>query len=200
MNPFALFLDKLTLAFDLPVLEWVRANLQCRFLDTVMPVITKLTDAGIIWIAIAFALIVLFRKYTRMGAGMIFALVMGLLVCNAFLKPLVARIRPYDYQMLNFGREIALLIPPETDFSFPSGHTIACFEACTVMLLRDKRLGIPALVLAVLTAFSRIYLYVHFPSDVIVSVILGIPIGFAANALTEALFSRRIKRKMQKEA
>jgi undecaprenyl-diphosphatase len=76
---------------------------------------------------------------------------------------------------------IPLLIEAPTDYSFPSGHTIASFEAATVLLIRHKNWGIMAMVLAVLIAFSRLYLYVHYPTDVLSSIVLGIGIAFAAN-------------------
>jgi len=81
--------------FDLPILEWIAENLCCGFLDAVMPIITLLGDAGIFWIAVAVVLIFI-PKYRKIGLSMGAALIMGLLVCNVTLKPLVARPRPYD--------------------------------------------------------------------------------------------------------
>lgn len=174
--------------FDLPILDWIAANLWCPFLDAVMPVITLLGDAGIFWIAIAVALL-FFPKTRKVGLGMGAALVIGLLVCNVTLKPLIARIRPYDYQLEHFGVTIKLLIEAQHDFSFPSGHTIASFEAATVLLIHSKKAGIPAMILACLIAFSRLYLYVHYPTDVIASVILGICFGILGNWLVQKAFS-----------
>ena len=165
-------LDSLAVSFDLPILDWIAANLWCPFLDVVMPIITMFGDAGIFWIAVS-VLLMITKKYRKTGLGMAFALIMGLLVCNIYLKPTVARIRPYDFQLKYFGKEIQLLAGAMHDFSFPSGHTIASFEACTALMLGDKKLGIPATILAILIAFSRLYLYVHYPTDVIASVILG---------------------------
>lgn len=158
--------------FDLPILDWIAAYLWCPFLDAVMPVITLLGDAGIFWIAIAVVLL-FFPKTRKVGLGMGAALIIGLLVCNVTLKPLIARIRPYDYQLQHFGVTIKLLIEAQHDFSFPSGHTIASFEAATVLLIHSKKAGIPAMILACLIAFSRLYLYVHYPTDVLASVVLG---------------------------
>ncbi len=168
--------------FDLPILDWIAAHLWCPFLDAVMPVITLLGDAGIFWIAIA-VILLFFPKTRRVGLGMGAALIIGLLVCNLTLKPLTARIRPYDYQLQHFGVTVKLLIEAQHDFSFPSGHTIASFEAATVLLIHSKKAGIPAVVLACLIAFSRLYLYVHYPTDVLVSVVLGIAFGFLGNWL-----------------
>ena len=177
-------LNGLAVSFDLPILDWIAANLWCPFLDTVMPVITMFGDGGIFWIAIS--VILLFtRKYRKVGLGMVFALSMGLLVCNIILKPGVARIRPYDFQMEYFTKEIALIAGGMHDFSFPSGHTIASFEACTVLMLGNRKFGIPATVLAILVAFSRLYLYLHYPTDVIASIILGTAFGLLGYALAQ---------------
>lgn len=176
--------------FDLPILEWIAANLYCPFLDTVMPAITLLGDAGIFWIAIA-AVLLFIPKYRKVGLSMGAALLIGLLLCNVTLKPLIQRIRPYDYQLQHFGKTVSLLIPAQHDFSFPSGHTIASFEAATVLLIHNRKIGIPAIVLAVLIAFSRLYLYVHYPTDVLASVVLGICIAFVGNLLVQKGYSLR---------
>ena len=165
--------------FDLPILDWIMTNLWCPFMDAVMPVITVLGDAGIFWIALA-AIFILLPKHRKMGLSMGLALLMGVVLCNMILKPAVGRIRPYDYQLEFFQRTIPLLIERQHDFSFPSGHTIASFEAAVAMLICNKKLGIPAMILAVLIAFSRMYLYVHYPTDVIASVILGTGLAFLA--------------------
>ena len=180
--------------FDLPILRWIAANLQCAFLDAVMPIVTLFGEAGIFWIATALVLLII-PKTRKIGLSMGMALLMGLLICNVTIKPLVARIRPYDYELLHFGTQIPLLVEGLSDFSFPSGHTIASFEAATVLLLFNKKWGIGAMVLAVLIAFSRLYLYVHYPTDVLVSVALGIGIAYLGKWLVEKGFSLYEKRK-----
>ena len=178
------FFSMLAESFDLPILDWIQSNLQSGFLDFIMPIITLFGDAGIFWIACS-VILLLIPKYRKVGLSMGFALLLGLLVCNVTLKPLCQRIRPYDYQLQYFQREIVLLIEAQHDFSFPSGHTIASFEACTALMLGNKKFGIPATVLAVLVAFSRLYLYLHYPTDVIASVILGTAFGFLGYALAQ---------------
>ena len=169
-------LDGLAVSFDLPILDWIAAFLWCPLGDTVMPIITMFGDGGIFWIAIS-VILMLTKKHRRTGFGMAFALIMGLLVCNIILKPGVARIRPYDLQLKYFAKEITLIAGGMHDFSFPSGHTIASFEACTALMLGNKKFGIPATILAILVAFSRLYLYLHYPTDVIVSIVLGTLFG-----------------------
>lgn len=175
--------------FDLPVLDWIAGNLWNPVLDFLMPLITLLGDAGIFWIAIAVVLLCT-KKYRKVGLGMGIALLMGLLVCNVTMKPLIARPRPYDYQEDVFKKIIPLLIEKQHDFSFPSGHTLASFEAATVIALNNKKWGIAALVLAALIAFSRLYLYVHYPTDVLFSVAMGIGFAFVGNWLAGRIMER----------
>ena len=192
-------LDSLAVSFDLPILDWIAANLWCPVLDTVMPIITMFGDGGIFWIAIS-VILMFTKKYRKTGLGMAFALAMGLLVCNIILKPGVARIRPYDFQLKYFAKEITLIAGGMHDFSFPSGHTIASFEACTALMLGNKKFGIPATVLAIAVAFSRLYLYLHYPTDVITSMVLGILFGIAGYALAQKCNFRNPFRKGKYEA
>ena len=181
LTTFQTFLYNCALSFDLPILDWIQANLQSGFMDKFMPFITVFGDAGIFWMIWA-AVLVIFPKTRKIGLGMAFAMVMGLIVCNITLKPLVARIRPYDLQA-ELGVAIKLLCEAQHDFSFPSGHTIASFEAAVVLVKNSKKMGIPAMILAVLISFSRMYLYVHYPTDVIVSVILGTLFALIGDAI-----------------
>ena len=184
-------LDFFATSFDLPILEWIQENVANGFLDFLMPIITIFGDAGIFWIACA-AVMLIFPKTRKTGLAMGVALVMGLLVCNICLKPLVARMRPLVYEVEILGNSAAdllhsgqPLVGKPSDFSFPSGHTIASFEAAGVLMLNNKKLGIPALVLAILIAFSRMYLFVHYPTDVLVSVVLGTLFAILANYLVK---------------
>lgn len=144
-----------------------------------MPLITSLGNMGIVWILSALVFLC-FRKTRRIGTAMGIALILGLLVGNLTLKPLTARIRPYD-----FDPSVVLLIPPETEYSFPSGHTLASFEGAVTIFLYRRNWGIAALILAAGIAFSRLYLMVHYPSDVLVGMILGSVFAFVACRFTE---------------
>ena len=182
-------LNSLAVSFDLPILDWIQANLQSGFLDFIMPIITLFGDDGIFWIAWA-VLLLFFPKTRKIGLGMGIAMALGLLICNVTLKPLIQRPRPYDFQWDMYGREILLLTERMHDFSFPSGHTIASFEASVVLLKNSKKMGIPALILAILIAFSRLYLYVHYPTDVIFSVFAGILFAFVGDALAGLIMKK----------
>ena len=191
------FLNSCAVSFDLPILDWIQSTMQSAFMDKFMPFITLFGEAGIFWMVLS-ALFVLFPKTRKMGLGMAFAMVMGLVVCNMTLKPLIARPRPYDFQMTQFGRVIPLLIEAQHDFSFPSGHTIACFEASVVMLKNNKWVGIPAFILGLLVSFSRMYLYVHYPTDVLMSVVLGTLFAFIGDAIAGAVAPKLKPRKRGK--
>lgn len=171
--------ETLAVNFDLPILEWMATNLRNPLLNFVMPIITMLGDAGIFWIACA-VLFLIFPKTRKMGLTMGVSLLIGLLLCNVTLKPLIDRIRPYDYSQEYMQY---LMTSVHHDGSFPSGHTIASFEAATAICIYNKKLGVVALVLAVLIGFSRLYLFVHYPTDVLTSVVLGVGIAFLGNFL-----------------
>lgn len=170
--------------FEIKILDFVRDNLACPLLDTLMSIITKFGDGGIFWIAVA-VIMIIFKKTRKTGISMGAALLIGLIVGNLLLKNIVARTRPYDV-----NTNIELLIKRLSDYSFPSGHTLASFEAAVVLLIRDKRFGIPAIILASLVAFSRIYLYVHYPTDVLGGIILGTVIAFIACKLIDRIYLR----------
>ena len=186
-------LNQLAVSFDLPILDWIQANLTSPLGDKIWPIITLFGDDGIFWIALA-VILLFFPKTRKTGLGMGIAMALGLLVCNIILKPVVARPRPYDYQEA-LGVIIPLITKRMHDFSFPSGHTIASFEASVVILLNHKKAGIAALVLAFLIAFSRLYLYVHYPTDVIVSIFLGTAFAFLGNFLSGKVMIRLPQRK-----
>ncbi len=183
--------------FDIPVLDWIAEKLWCPALDVLMPWITKLGDGGIFWIAVA-AILLFVPKYRKAGLSMGIALLMGLVLCNLTLKPLVARIRPYDFVAAHYGRNISLLVSTPHDFSFPSGHTIASFEGAVALFVHNKKLGVPALILACLVAFSRLYLYLHYATDVIVSILLGTVLALSGCWLVKKGYGLWENRKLTK--
>ena len=136
-------------------------------LDPIMVFVTKLVDKGIIWIALGIILL-FFKKTRKCGIMVLVSMGIGLLIGNGIIKNLVQRPRPFW-----IDASIPLLIPKLSDYSFPSGHTLACFEAATIILLHNEKWGIVAILFGLLVGFSRMYLFVHFPTDVIGGALLG---------------------------
>ncbi len=156
------------LGFDFAVLDFIRENIANPVLDVFMKIITTSGDAGIIWIA-ATILCLVFKRTRKAGVCMAVALILGLLICNLTLKPIIARPRPFMTR-----EDIELIIKAPSGFSFPSGHTVSSFAAATGLFIYHRRLGIAALIWAFLIAFSRLYMYVHYPTDVIAGMLIGI--------------------------
>ena len=158
--------------FDMAILDVIQSNIRTSFMDAIMHFITQLGDAGLIWIILSIGLIIP-KKTRKIGFVMIIALILNGIICNIILKPMLARIRPFDV-----NTAIKLLINKPRDFSFPSGHTSASFMAASVLFFRKSKLFVPSLVLAFLISFSRLYLYVHYPSDVLAGLVLGVLCGY----------------------
>lgn len=141
--------------------------------------VTKLGNAGAIWIALTVILLIP-KKTRKIGCMSALALLGSLIINNLILKNLIARIRPYE--IIN---GLVPLIEKPTDYSFPSGHTGSSFGAACILYRKlPKRFGIPALLLAMLIGFSRLYLGVHYPSDVLFGIISGVGISYVAEMVT----------------
>lgn len=165
---------------DFQILDLIRRRLTCKALDAVMPVFSYAGNGGFIWILTS---VILFIIGKRMEALILLsALLTGAVICNLFLKKAAARKRPCQ---INGNVKIKIGIPK--DYSFPSGHTMSSFTAAAVLLHISIPLGCSAAAVAALIGFSRLYLYVHFPSDVAAGAVLGSALGtsvwYAAAAL-----------------
>ena len=169
---------------ELPILWWIREHLTCPFLDTVMPYISSLARHGEFWILVA-VILLCFKKTRKAGVAMGIAMACGFLIGNIGLKNIVARIRPYDMV------EVEVLVKHLSDFSFPSGHTLVSFNAAIALHHYHRKWGVAALALATVIALSRLYLFVHYPSDVLAGFLLALGIAFAACRLTDWLWNRK---------
>ena len=172
---------------ELAVLDWIREHLQCAAMDTVVPLFTRLNDNGEIWIALAVVLF-LIKKHRQAGLSVGVGLATNLILCNWILKPAIGRIRPF---MVNTAVE--LLVRGPTSGAFPSGHTASSFAAVGALWALKHPLWKPAAVVAALMGLSRLYLYVHWPTDVLGGVVVGWLCGACGAGLV-----RHIARKCRK--
>lgn len=169
---------------DFQILDGIQAALKSPFMDTLMPLVTKLCDGGIFFVILTVILLVIPRT-RRVGIAAAFALILNHVATNMVIKNIVCRPRPCHL------REVALLIEMPHSYSFPSGHTSTSFAVSTAVFLHRKKLAIPLIVLSALIAFSRLYLYVHFPSDILGGIVVGLSCGIAAAALAKHLPERK---------
>ena len=157
-------------------------DIQIPVLNEIMIFVSALGNAGIIWIAMSI-LFLLFKKTRRAGATMAIALILGLLICNLTIKPLVARPRPFTMH------ELELLIPKPSDFSFPSGHSVSSFGAGLSALIVLRKKGLPLFIFGTIIAVSRLYLQVHYFSDVLCGCILGCLFAVIANIIVKSVIN-----------
>lgn len=177
------------MSIDWNILDWIQSSLCYGFLDWLMPLITALGNGGALWIFTGVVLLC-FRRTRPAGVMLLVGLALGALIGNGLLKPLIARERPcwVDFR-------VDLLIPEPQDFSFPSGHTLSSAVAATILTLWRHSWGRVAIPLAALIAFSRLYLFVHFPSDVLAGALIGIGLGFLVYDCGDAILQRIRRRK-----
>ena len=171
------------------ILDWIQQHLRSPFGDAVVPLITSLGNAGILWILIGLVLLTR-RSWRKTGVVLLLALLIEAFFCNIVLKNLVAMPRPFTLH-----ENVQLLIPAPHDYSFPSGHTGAAFASAAALYFSRARYWIVVFVLAVLIAFSRLYLYVHFPTDVLAGIVLGIASAWLAEQCVSAIGRRHFEQK-----
>lgn len=177
------------MSLDWNVLNWIQENLHCDFLDVFMSKFTLLGEMGIIWIAIAIGLLIS-KKHKKAGLLVLIGLLLGVIIGNGILKNLVMRSRPCW-----INTDFNLLIANPKDYSFPSGHALSSTIAATVITLYRKKWGIIVIPIAALMAFSRLYLYVHFPTDILGGIVMGIIIGcvtyFCGNKIIDSVSKKK---------
>lgn len=153
---------------DINILNFIRDSLSNPVMDKLMIFLTSLGDKGFIWIVIGVILLTQ-KKYRKIGFVLLIALLITSIVGEGVIKNIVQRHRPfitYPY--------ISIIINPPISFSFPSGHTSSSFAAATVLGYYIKEWRYVFYIFATSIAFSRIYLFVHYPSDIIAGILLGV--------------------------
>lgn len=173
---------------ELEILHWFE-SIHTPILNYIMYVITCLGNAGIVWIFLALAMLMVFpKKYRKVGLTVAVGLILSLIMCNLVMKNMFQRIRPFVADPT--FESLFDIFAGIDDWSFPSGHTSASFAAAVAVFMWNKRDGAFALVLGTLISLSRLYLTVHYPTDVLASVLLGSIYGVAAYIIVRFLMKR----------
>ncbi len=172
--------------WELDLLHWFQ-SIHNTVLDWLVPKITMLGNAGWFWIAVTLLLLVL-PLNRKMGVQAAISLILTVIICNIILKPSIMRCRPCWLEP-----EVQLLVKVPHDYSFPSGHSNASFAVATAIFTRNKKLGIPALILAAAIAISRLYVFVHWPTDVLVGTLTGICGGIISYFIVNFIY-KKLKR------
>ena len=171
-------MEQFLIDWEGPVLLWIQEHMRNGFLTPVLTFLTHLGDHGYFWIALTI-LFLLLKKTRKVGGLMTCSLLLNTLVNNVLLKNLVARTRPYEVV-----DGLHRIIEAQSDYSFPSGHTGSAFAvAVVVFLMCPRKIGVPVLVFAFVIAFSRLYVGVHFPTDVLGGALIGAVIAYLVCAV-----------------
>ena len=181
--------------FDEQALVWIAQHIRGGLLNPIMSFYTKLGDAGLLFIALGLVML-LFKSTRKAGFSALCAMVIGLIVVNFTIKPLMARERPW---LVIEG--FVNLVPEKDPNSFPSGHTNAAFAfALALCMAAPKRwMKITAVCMAVVMGLSRLYVGVHFPSDVLAGALIGSLCGLLGAWVVKNVWER-LSRKFPRAA
>lgn len=175
--------------FDAAVMAFIQTHFHNIVTDTVFPIITMLGEAGIGWIVLSLILLC-FKKTRRTGVLVLAAMTVTLLFGELMMKNIVCRPRP-----CSVFTDFPMLIARPTSYSFPSGHTSSSFAAALILTLRHKKIGWLAYIPAALIAFSRIFLFVHYPTDVFAGMLLGTLAALLTYFIAKAIQKRQAEKR-----
>lgn len=173
---------------DKAIVLWIHEHLSNTVLDELCKFISFLGNNGLFWILIAMGMVVIGgkeRDWRRYGVLLLLALAVTAILTNIVIKPMVARVRPFD------ALGIPLILTAPEDYSFPSGHTSAAFTAAVILWHKSHKLGLFMGIFALCMAFSRVYLAVHYPTDLIAGAIIGIVVAEAVIFMEQKLFWKK---------
>ena len=152
-------------------------------LDRFFLAITRIAGSyGQLWVVIA-VLLLIFKKTRKTGVAVFIAYLGVFLLGQLLLKHVISRPRPCQ-----IDQAFALLVSRPSSSSFPSTHSAWAFGGATAIFMHHRKAGAAAYIVAALIAFSRLYLFLHFPTDVLFGVALGMALGVAATKLSAWLF------------
>ncbi len=166
------------------ILNFIQEHLRNGVLDKLMPIVSFMGKLSLIWIILT-AVCLLVKKTRPLGRSLACDMIFNLIACNGIIKTIVGRMRPC---VLNTSVNLITSVP--IDASFPSGHTLYAFGAATILFIYHKGIGLAAYAFAFLMGFSRMYLYVHFPTDVLFGAIFGVVFAVLAYRIEGWLFEK----------
>ncbi|MDP4179658.1 MAG: phosphatase PAP2 family protein [Bacillota bacterium] len=170
---------------DEKLLFFIQDHFHNGILDKVMPLVTDLGNWGFLWLTVSIILIIS-KKYRKIGLMAMASFLLSFLLSENVIKYIVQRPRPFV-----LFDQYKLLIPKPSNFSFPSSHSTEAFATAAILFKKSKVTGIVFLVIAALIAFSRLYLFVHFPSDVLGGIITGLICAFIVNYTAKHIYKNK---------
>ena len=184
---------------EISILKWIDATFHSQtWLNYIMTGFTWLGEFGAAEIFLALILIII-KKTRWAGVSVAVALVIDIFIVNVILKNCVNRPRPWTEweEVIGFYNAAGVRMP--TDTSFPSGHAAVCFAAAVALMFRYKIKALPALIIAFIVALSRIYLCIHYPSDVLAGAVIGLACGIAGHYIAKAVEKKIQEKRSLKE-
>lgn len=168
-------------------LSFLYAISRTPVLDDLFLIITKIAGSyGQLWIIVG-AVLLIFKKTRKTGVAVLISYVLVFLLGQLILKNLFDRPRP-----CHIDQTFKLLVERPTSSSFPSTHSAWAFAAATAVFMKFRKAGIAAFAVASIIAFSRLYMFLHFPTDVLTGILFGIAVGIASVKLLDFIEKKRI--------
>ncbi|MBQ3222582.1 MAG: phosphatase PAP2 family protein [Clostridia bacterium] len=172
---------------ELSILLWMQEHMRTDLMDGVLKFISALGNGGVFWIALSL-LLMCFRKTRKAGFAAAVALALMQISGNMVIKPLVERARPCDIE-----QAVEMIVGRPHGYSFPSGHTASSFAVVFALFYVRSRLWVPSFLLAAPIAFSRMYLFVHYPTDILGGILLGMVCGWLGAKIGRKLYRKYIR-------
>lgn len=165
--------EPIAMTLDGNILLWIQTALRQEWMNSFWLFVTRLGDRGTIWL-LTILVLCCFKKTRKTAVYAFISLAFAFLLGEGLLKHLIARPRPFD-----MIPDLVVLGTKPGSYSCPSGHTMSSFATAWIYYLGlDKKIGIPAMILAGLIGISRLYIGVHYPTDVLLGFILATGVSY----------------------